>query len=211
MVKFKKIKLFTKANICYCDVIIDNKQIEIILHFDIILKYQLKDKIEVTIDTYNNILYDNNLLKAKNLSYTFATYKMRTELEIRDRLKRENYRSDIIDLAIKFLYEFNLINDEKYTKLFVEEKSVSKVWGKIRIKNELSRKGVDSNLIDNTLLLHFPETQSNEKAIKAAEKKYNILLKKHSTQKSQQLLFSFLQRKGFYFDEIKEIINKITN
>ena len=73
MVKFKKIKLFTKANICYCDVIIDNKQIEIILHFDIILKYQLKDKIEVTIDTYNNILYDNNLLKAKNLSYTLLT------------------------------------------------------------------------------------------------------------------------------------------
>lgn len=211
MVKFKKIKLFSKANICYCDVIIDNNEIELILHFDIILKYQLKDKIEVETDTYNNILYDNYLLKAKNLSYTFATYKMRTELEVRERLKRENYQGDIIDLAIQFLYEFNLINDEKYAKLFVEEKSISKIWGKIRIKNELSRKGIDTNIIENVISHYFPEMQTLDKAIKVADKKYNILLKKHNIQKSQQLLFSFLQRKGFHFDEIKEIIKNLTS
>lgn len=210
MVTIKKIQLFTKANICYCDICINNIQNEVILHYDIVLKYKLKNNITIEESLYNSILEDNLLLKAKNLAYTFAAYKMRTEFEVRQRLKQKDYSQNIIQQAIEFLYEFNLLDDSKYANLFVKEKSITKVWGVNRIKNELFRKGVDENIIESAIANFFPKEDSFAKAIKIAEKKYKILCKKYDIRKSQQLLYGFLQRKGFNSEIIKSIIQKLS-
>lgn len=209
MIRFKKIKLFKKANICYCDIIQDNLEKEIILHFDIILKYKLKNGLDVDLELYEKIIYENDLMKAKNLSYTFATYKMRTEKEVKSRLFQKGYNEDIINKCIEFLYEFKLLDDEKYANLFANEKAISKSWGKIRIKNELMRKGVNEEYITKALNSSFPEEESFEKGLKIAEKKYNTLIKRYDENKSNRLLFAFLQRRGFEFEVIKNIMNKI--
>jgi regulatory protein len=209
MIKFKKIKLFSRGNICYCDVLDGKNNFEIILHFDIVLKYTLKNGLEVDNETYQSIIYDNSLLKAKNLSYTFASYKMRTQYEVEKRLKQNSYDDKIIAECISFLYEFKLLDNENYANLFVKEKSLSKNWGKIRIKNELLNKGVNENIILNAIDNFFPNDESFEKAIKIAKKKYDTLLKRHDDKKSKQLLFAFLARRGFETSKIKEIIENI--
>lgn len=209
MIKFKKIKLFSRGNICYCDVLDGKNNFEIILHFDIVLKYSLKNGLEVNNETYQSIIYDNNLLKAKNLAYTFASYKMRTELEVEKRLKQKGYDTKIITECINFLYEFKLLDNEKYANLFVKEKSLSKNWGKIRIKNELLSKGIDEYIIQNAIENFFPNTESFEKVLKIAQKKFDTLQKRHDEKKSKQLLFAFLARRGFETNIIKEIIENI--
>lgn len=209
MIKVIKIKLYNRTNSCYTHFLIGNEKIEIKLHFDIVLKHKIAKNQTLSKQEYDSLNYDNDLLFAKNAAYHYATYKKRTEKEVIVKLKSKDYDDSIIESCIEFLKEFKLLNDFEYAKLFTSEKSFGKSWGKFRIKNELLKRGVKINIIEDALFNSFPEEENFEIALESAKKKHKQIKYKNDPSKIQNSIISYLQRNGFNFDTIKQVIEEL--
>lgn len=209
MLKITKIKLNSRTNKCLVYYIENNTELEINLHFDIVLKYSLKKDMEIDRNKFEELVNDNDLLFAKNYAYNFVSYKPRTKFEVIQKLKFKDYNNYIISKVIDFLKEFDLLDDEKYALMYCKEKALHKSWGKYRIKTELKKKGVEENIILSAINSNFPEEENYSLAYNSALKKYNQIKYKKDQQKIRNSLISFLQRNGFEYGIIKEVIKEI--
>lgn len=70
-------------------------------------------------------------------------YKMFTEKEMREALKKEEYEPEEIDLTIDNLKRLEYIDDNKYVEEFFIS-SRKKSWSEYKIEYELEKKGIDS-------------------------------------------------------------------
>lgn len=163
----------------------------------------LKEGSELTEERYayikDNIIYTKAYQKADR----YIGFKMRTEKEVRTKLKEE-YSDDIIERVISSLIKYKYIDDEKYAILYAKDCYKLKKWGPDRIKAELYKKGVSSEFIVNAICTL--DTEDTEELI-------NSLLEKRvkSTPidlKEKQRHINFLLRRGFKYDDVKRAVEK---
>jgi regulatory protein len=96
------------------------------------------------------------------------------------------------------LVEKGYINDIKFTKYWVENRSLTKGVSLRKLTSELRAKGVESSIIEQTL----GETERND-----GEEIQKIIAKKRSHYPDDQKLIAYLARLGFSYDEIKKAID----
>lgn len=130
----------------------------------------------------------------------------RSEKEITDKLALKKYTPDEIQVALEKLKLYNYINDEKFAEQFVRFRLGS---GKSinYIKKELFRKGIDRQIIEETVRRLKPSAEEESKtAFSLALKKFN---KKLSPEKNASRISGFLARRGYDWDVISAVIKKI--
>lgn len=137
--------------------------------------------------------FDN--LKTKMLKYIM--YKKRTEKEIRQ--KFANMDEQMVDEAIEYLKEAGYINDLNYIERAVSEYVNINTLSIKEIKYKLMSKGIDSKLIEDYISNNIDMLQEYEEA--SAQKIYN---KKINTMEKIEI-YSFLRKKGYREDSIKQI------
>lgn len=96
------------------------------------------------------------------------------------------------------LLDKGYINDTKFTKYWVENRSLTKGASLRKLTSELRSKGVDSAIIEQA----FSETERND-----GDEIQKIILKKRSHYPDDQKLIAYLARQGFNYDEIKKAID----
>lgn len=202
LLKIKNVKKKRYSQDCFVN--FTNGKSEVIA-MDLALKYNLSKNRKLSENELNKILAENRKIKVKQVAYKYANYKPRTEQQIIQKLKQKEFNDTEISIAIRFLKEFNLIDDDKYAENFLNELIKRKPSGKKVIKAELRKKGIDSDLADMTLDNYFPIDEVNDMAIQAAEKKMRIIRHKPE-EKQKQSLINFLQRRGFTWETIKSIL-----
>ena len=143
------------------------------------------------------------LEKAKNYALNLSSYRMRSEDELRNRLRKSGYEADIIEEAIAFLKEYNYINDRDFAGRWVNDRLALKPVGRRRLRWELQQKGVAGEIIDHAVSI-IDENDEYNMALELVRKKYakdkNYTLTK---------IASFLQRRGFSTSAIITICNNI--
>ena len=97
------------------------------------------------------------------------------------------------------LVEKGYIDDIKFTKYWVENRSLTKGVSLRKLTSELRTKGVESSIIEQTL----GETERND-----SEEIQKIIAKKRSHYPDDQKLIAYLARLGFSYDEIKKAIDQ---
>ncbi|MFR5264161.1 recombination regulator RecX [Clostridium sp.] len=176
---------------------------------ELVYKEGLKKDMEVEIDSLKKIIAEEEFLKCKNSALRIVEKAYKTEKEMVDKLLQKGYEGIIIEKTIAFLKEYNFLNDEKYTLMYAKDKS--KIQGKNKIKYSLMKKGIDKEIIENTLD-SIDNNVEEETAYNLAIKKYRILSKKENDKyKLNQKLIRFLLGKGYDYGLIKDVIKRITN
>ncbi|MEJ5244710.1 MAG: RecX family transcriptional regulator [Bacteroidota bacterium] len=175
---------------------------------DIIAKFALSTGQEISDEKYSEIISENELMIAKQVAYNYATYTARTERQVVEKLKKSGFNENTIQLAIDFLKDYYLIDDEKYTASFINEKAKFKKWGINKIKIELLKKGIEKNIIDEKIRDLYNEEIDFENAIKLAERKMKAIMSK-PTEKQRQTLISFLQNKGYKWEIIMKVLQEL--
>jgi len=103
------------------------------------------------------------------------------------------------------------LDDKEFIRAFVAEKSKTKNWSTKKIKSELLKRGIDSKLVDRMLNVQTVDSDF-ENAMKLANKKYEVLLKRNLERKDlRNKLSTYLFSKGFEYDLIKEVCRKLLN
>ena len=153
----------------------------------------------------NNEVQDQ-LQKAIAYSFLLLKYRLRSEYEIRSRLKRKKFEPDIIEAAVSFLKNKDFISDRDFARLWLESR-IKRSCGLQRIRRELKLKGIAKDLIQEAQdsLLDYNE----EEAVMVLAKKRIFSLKGLEPQKKRQRLYGYLMRRGFSPDVVLEALDKV--
>ena len=89
--------------------------------------------------------------RALELAYRTLSTRDRTVAEVRAFLERKQVASEAVDHAIAELTAAGLVDDERYARLFAEDKRGIERWGSQRIERDLHRRGVPGHLIEAAL------------------------------------------------------------
>lgn len=142
------------------------------------------------------------LKQAKLKALSLLTDMDRTEVQLRQKLKQKGYEEDIVEQTIEYVKSFGYIDDAKYARRFVESRKKTK--SKQEMTAMLCQKGVNREFIAEAL----EECYTSEDAVEAirhlAEKKHYSF--QDSTDKEKKKICEYLLRKGFYYDDIRQVI-----
>lgn len=172
-----------------------------------LIYFKLKENSEITEQRYNYIMEYVIYTKAKDKAYKFLGYKARSEKEVRDKLTKENYPQEIIDRIIELFKHYNYINDENYTKAYINNRIKFKPRAKRMLKYELAQKGIDSDTIEN--IIDSSNIDETDIAINLLQKK--LKNKKDIEQKEKQRIYNYMLRRGFDYETINKAFKEVLN
>jgi len=141
---------------------------------------------------------------AINKSLKFLSFRPRSEKEVRDFLKRKGFQPPTIDLTIEHLVELKFLDDEEFARWWTEQRQKSRGRGKIVIKQELSQKGIERSMVDETL----DGAQDDYKTAKKLFEKYQHRYIGMEFAEYYRKAGGFLQRRGFSWDVVKKILDE---
>lgn len=149
--------------------------------------------------------------KFYNKALKFLSYRPRSEKEIREKLISKKAPEIIIKKVITKLREQNFVNDDEFTRWWIEQRSTFKPRSLRLIKLELKRKGISEEQIESEILNHESGIKTDlDQAKKLVEKRITRFRNKFgmTREKIYQKLGRFLASKGFDWDTIKQAIDE---
>jgi len=153
---------------------------------------------------------DNDLIPLLNIAFFYLKFRPRTIKETRDYLYKKvrttHWSHEAVDKIIDHLIELKFLDDKEFINYLVTSRTRTNVKGVFAIKQELSRYGVDKELINE----YFAKTEIDEEAL--AEKILTSRwprLKTLPKQKRFEKAIGFLQRRGFNFEVSRKTIEKL--
>ena len=164
---------------------------------------------ELTSELYDKIMSEI-VVRAKMKAINLLKFMDRTEYVLRNKLKDAGYIEGIIDIAIDYVKGYGYINDERYAASYIESRKRSK--SKRMIANELQRKGISKDMIDNIFELVYEVDEEGEDAEDIAIKKElskKIKNKRDLRPELKKKIYASLFRKGYNSSKIRKHIGDI--
>lgn len=179
----------------------------LILYDDIIVKYALLLKKELTKEEYMEIKQENQKLKCYYQALEYIHKKMRSENEVNAFLKKEGYPKEDITKTICRLKKEKYINDSQYIELFLNNQIRLSTDGPRKISEKLQKLGLENALIEQYLETIEPSIWQ-EKCQKIIEKK-QASNHKDSKELFKQRLKKYLLQNGYEPQMIDQTIASI--
>jgi len=144
--------------------------------------------------------------KAVEAALTFVAYRPRSEREVRDRLRRREFRPDAIDYAIEKMRGWNYLDDRAFAEFWVENRTEHSPRGRRALQSELQAKGIDRAVVGD--VLEATDLHEADSALELARKRLRSLSNlDEATQKRR--LGAFLGRRGYGWDVIKPVFAEL--
>ena len=145
------------------------------------------------------------LSKAKESALVFLSYRDRSISEMNQKLSRQGYPAEVVEIVVRDLEKVDLLNDERFALSFSRYKIEDKSWGPEKLRFELRIKGIDKELAENVISRIYEKYSQNDliqkllsKRIKNQQEVNRAEMKKH---------IDYLKRRGFRWDVIREAIS----
>lgn len=162
----------------------------------------LKDGQKISEEDYAALEETVNIRRAYNCAVSLLSRRDHSKKELLRKLREKGY-TDGAEAAIEKLEESSYIDDERFCRMYASELVRLKGYGKRRVEQELSFKGVDRDIIRSVLDEILFDTDKLSGIIK---RKY---LSKMSDEKGRRKAFDALVRLGYTYGEIREAIKNI--
>ena len=89
--------------------------------------------------------------KATNIATNYLSYEPRTVFEVLQYLNKRGIDNESAQAAVSQLTEMGFLDDAKYAQLMIRQDLRIGTDGPLSISNKLGQKGIDPEIIDNTL------------------------------------------------------------
>lgn len=156
----------------------------------------LKEGIQISDDIYQKLLYEVVGKRAKKRAMHLLERQERTEYQLREKLKQNEYPKEVIDDAIAYVKRYHYVDDFRYACNYIRYHQEKK--SRRRLQQDLLQKGISKQIIEQAF---EEEGNADEKAAiqKLLEKKgYHADMTKQEANK----VYQFLLRKGYQSSDI---------
>ena len=179
------------------------------LHADVLISRGLSKGQTVSESDVAELIEEDSYFRARTRAYHLLSYRQRSQVELSRRLSKSGFSPHIIDRVMERLIELDMIDDQAFARTFSEARVRSKGYGPMRLRNELFRKGIDSDTIDAVLADAYREKTAEVLALEAARKYMRRLRREADTKKRRSKLTAYLARRGFSFDQMTEAVEEL--
>ena len=146
--------------------------------------------------------------EAKSQALRYLAYRDRSAQEVKSQLAKKEFPPPTVTKVMEWLARLNYINDERFAQQWGRYRLESKKCGKYRLKQELLSKGLDSELVEETLSGLYNKIDELELALSCVEKKLPAM-KGLDVQKKRRRIAQFLQRRGFSADAVFKTLDRL--
>lgn len=147
------------------------------------------------------------LAKAKDSALVYLSHRDRSVKEMITKLHSKGYEPEIVKKVIHILLKSDLLDDEKFAWLFSRSKIESRSWGPVKLRYELTLKGIDKEILEKTITEIYDKYDQYD-LIKSLLSK-RIKDNSEVSRKEMKKHVDFLQRRGYRWDIIREAIADI--
>lgn len=176
---------------------------EFYINFDTVLKFSLAKDMDVSDEEIYEIKRWDNLRKARERALYLLDYRDYSFVELYEKLEK-NYDEDICLEVVQNLAQIGIIDDRRFAERLGEKLVVTKGFGYYRAKQEMLRKGLDRDLVEEVLGEYQDDTLSRLEEL--VEKKY---LYKITDEKSLNRVKNALVRQGYSYNDINAVLSEI--
>lgn len=197
----KIIKYEKKGNDKYRIYLENNLKIDV--YEDVIIKNNLLYKQELTEELLVKLDHENSRYDLYHRAVKYISVRIRSTQEIYNYLKKDTDDYDLITEIIEKLQKNKLLDDEQFTKAFINDKFKFSSMGPYMIVAELKKHHVSEEIIYKYL-----NQISNEEINEKMTKQINKIIK--STKQKDKLkhkIYTNLMRLGYPSDDIMKYLN----
>lgn len=185
-----------------------NDEFFLAIFTELVYEFNLKKGMLIEKEHLKEILDKEMYVKAKNKALNILSKADQSERKIREKLSNE-FEEYTINEVIDFLKNNKFINDELLASKIVNTNINLNKCGKNKIRQNLYNKGINSESISEALC-EIDENIEFENAMYLAKKRYQRV-KNEDKRKIYQKISQHLAYKGFNYDIIKKVLNKLLN
>ena len=175
---------------------------------ELVYTFNLKKGMEINKENLKTLLDDDMYIKAKNKALNILSKADQSEKKIKEKLSSE-FEEHTIEKVLDFLRNNKFIDDKLLAQKIVNTNINLNKCGKNKIKQNLYNKGIDKNIIENAID-EIDIDKEFENALYLGKKRYDRL-KNEDPRKAYQKIGNHLAYKGFNYDIIKKVLNKLFN
>jgi regulatory protein len=176
------------------------------LPLEAILEAGLKVGQELSEKEVKELIFKNQFQKFLDKATHFVSFRPRSEKEVKNylcgKLSERKKNLFLLDKILEKLKDLELLEDKKFALWWVEQRSTFRPRGRLFLKSELRRKGVDEKIIKEVLTSALDEVALAKKAIQKKLRVWRRLAPRERDRK----LSTFLSRRGFSWEVIKEAL-----
>ncbi|MCI7241996.1 MAG: RecX family transcriptional regulator [Bacilli bacterium] len=199
-----KIEKYKKIKEDLYRVLLDNGEI-IDIYEDVILANNLLYKSEIDQNLLDKINIENNYQLAYNISVKYIMVRLRSINEIKVYLTKKGYSKDVVDKVIEKLIKNKLLDDEIFTKAYINDKLNFTNVGKYKLISELTTKMKVDNSIVYNVLESYKEVWNDR--IEKLINKYLKSNKKYRGNTLKDKLYIYLVNLGYDKDKVISVLN----
>ena len=159
----------------------------------------LKKNDEIDAEQLDQLKNESDFGKNYVRALDLISRRPRSQREIRDYAFRKQWTKSNTERVIERLIERGYLDDAKFAEIFVRSRANLRNYSTKRMKLELRKRGVASDIVDQVL------TDSENFDENAALK--NLIAKKRNRYDNEQKLIAYLARQGFSYDKIRDALS----
>ncbi len=187
-----------------------NNSEKLLINYEVFLSSGLYKGDFVDEAKLNSLVKEDETFNAKTSAYRYLGNRNHSSFEIKQKLQKKGYSNQIIADVISSLKQKGYLNDLEFTHSFIQNRLERKHEGLIKIKTELFKRGVSSEIITSAIENYSGDTIHYDNAKILLEKKYRSLKNKNLEYiKLKSRLYSYLRSKGFTNDVIIKSIDNL--
>ena len=165
--------------------------------------YGLQEGMEISEALYEELLYEVVGKRAKKRAMHLLERQERTEYQLREKLRQNEYPQEAIEGAIVYVKKYHYLDDMRYACAFVRCQCEKR--SKRRIEQDLMKRGIAKEIIQEALELegHEDETESIGRLL--VKKGYHSEMEREEAYK----IYQFLLRKGYRAEDIRRAMERM--
>ncbi|MFB0527615.1 MAG: RecX family transcriptional regulator [bacterium] len=178
------------------------------LHKDVLSDLRWKIGQEVDQQEIRRVTRLEELKEARDYAFLLLSYRARSCQEITERLLKKRYERKVVQDVVEELKRLHYLDDRAFAIEWIENRLREK-RGKILIRRELLKKGIEKEVIDDSIAESFEKIATNEdelawQAIERRIPRYQKLEKS----KAYRRIKDFLIRRGFSIETTENTLDK---
>ncbi|MDR1941438.1 MAG: recombination regulator RecX [Endomicrobium sp.] len=177
----------------------------ILLAADIIVRFGLNAGVEISDETYKEVVSADKTYRVIFDALTLAGRRSYSQKALYEKLLQKGYDDENSKAAVQRLKELDYINDEKYALAYAKYLS-DKGKAELIARKELEEKGISKDLINKTLL----SLKTQEEPYKQILKTIQIKFKSFNADDRAQVrrMANYFLRRGFLSEDISKALRR---
>lgn len=151
----------------------------------------------------------SELSQAKIAALRFVAYRPRFSRELSDFGRRRGWSVALIREVTSDLKKAGYLNDEKLSRALVADRKNLSRWGRGRIRQEMVRKGLAAELIDEVLDAQYSREEERELAAELLRKKFGRSVAEDPQALAGRAL-AYLARRGYNPGIVREVLRQFS-